>query len=90
MTLRDQGFWDKFQFWKNEETTIKEELKSILNPFRKECRELGFSFELNESHFMLFLTTGKSKNSPEYIKSSILKELNKKDNFKFIEVVDPF
>ena len=39
---------------------------------------------------MLFLTTGKSKNSPEYIKSSILKELNKKDNFKFIEVVDPF
>jgi hypothetical protein len=36
-------------------------LVDILGRFKKECCDLGFSFELDEDKFMLFLRTGKNK-----------------------------
>ena len=61
MTKKNQGFLDKFSF-SDEDFAIKSQLFDILGQFKKECRDLGFSFELDEDKFMLFLRTGKKKN----------------------------
>jgi hypothetical protein len=60
MTKKNQGFLDKFSF-SDEDFAIKSQLIDILGLFKKECRDLGFSFELDEDHFMLFFKTGNKK-----------------------------
>ena len=61
MTKKNQGFLDKISF-SDEDFAIKSHLFDILGQFKKECRDLGFSFELDEDHFMVFFKTENKKN----------------------------
>jgi hypothetical protein len=65
-------------------------LSYILGQFKRECNCLGFSFDLNEDHFMQFLKTGKKKNKDAEIRKKIFDELNKKENFSCKGFIDPF